>query len=104
MLRPQRVSDAAVMRQLWAERDYRVPSHRQLTADGRPSLEDIETHIASAGEPRLLSVELRESGKVIGYCGLVFHGQGRPDEPEIAFELLAASHHRGMRRRLRRRS
>ena len=29
---------------------------------------------------------------VIGYCGLIFHGNGPPDEPELAYELLRAAH------------
>jgi RimJ/RimL family protein N-acetyltransferase len=37
-------------------------------------------------------VERKETADVIGYCGVVFHGSGAPDEPELAFELLRAAH------------
>ena len=42
--------------------------------------------------PRLLAVERKDTGDVIGYCGLVVHGHGSPDEPELAYELLRAAH------------
>lgn len=92
VLRAQREDDAAVFRQLWTERDLRVPAHRRIAADGRPSLEDIASQIRDAGEPGLLSIVARETERVIGYCGVVFHGNGDPEEPEIAFELLQDSH------------
>ena len=41
-LRPWRVSEAAVIRQLWQERDARVPPHRRLDADGHPTIHDLE--------------------------------------------------------------
>lgn len=63
--------DAEVFHQLWSERDPRVPAHRQLDVQGRPSV-----------------VVLRESATLIGYAGLVFNGKGAEEEPEIAFELL----------------
>lgn len=97
-LRPQRVSDAAVYRQLWAERDVRVPQHRQINLDGRPTEEDIATQIRDerqASRPGLLAVERKAAGDVIGYCGLVFNGDGTNDEPELAFELLRAIHNKG---------
>ena len=37
-------------------------------------------------------MEQKGAGDVIGYCGLVFHGNGSPDEPELAYELLRAVH------------
>lgn len=98
ILRRQRVEDAAVFRQLWAERDARVPPHRRLSADGRPSEEDIVARIRDqdgAMEPGLLTVERKDGGDAIGYCGVVFDGTGHPDEPELAFELLAAVHQQG---------
>ena len=97
-LRPQRVSDAAVYRQLWAERDVRVPQHRQINLEGRPTEEDIATQIRDerqASRPGLLAVERKAAGDVIGYCGLVFNGNGSNDEPELAFELLRAIHNKG---------
>jgi ribosomal-protein-alanine N-acetyltransferase len=92
-LRPQRSEDAPVFRQLWEERDERVPAHRRIDADGHPTIEDIAAHIDS--RPGLLTVVLRKTGDVIGYCGVVFDGSGDPDEPELAFELLRAVHNRG---------
>lgn len=94
-LRPQRAEDAAVFHQLWSERDPRVPVHRRLTAEGRPHVEDIAAHIRAGGESMLFTVVRKEALDVIGYCGLVFHGTGRADEPELAFELLSRMHGRG---------
>ncbi len=89
---------AGVYRQMWAERDPRVPPHRRLDAEGRPTVEDIAAGIAwhlDDPRPGLLAVELEDSGEVIGYCGLVFGGGGVPDEPELAFELLRRVHGHG---------
>lgn len=36
----------------------------------------------------MLSVERKDAGDVIGYCGLIGSGQGAPAEPELAFEFL----------------
>jgi ribosomal-protein-alanine N-acetyltransferase len=97
-LRRPHVKDAAVYRQLWTERDPRVPPHRRISADGRPTVEDIAAQISAKGDepgPRLLTVERKSAGEVIGYCGLTPHGNGSPDEPELAFELLRAAHNRG---------
>ena len=80
-------------RQLWTERDPRVPPHRRLDAEGRPTVEDIATHPHE--EPQLLAVERKDTADVIGYCGLVFHGNGSPDESELAYELLRAAHGHG---------
>jgi RimJ/RimL family protein N-acetyltransferase len=90
LLRPWRVAEAAVQRELWAERDPRVPPHRRIDADGRPTLEDFEEGIRAA-EPSstaLLAIERRAEGDVIGYCGLVDGERGADGEPELAFELL----------------
>lgn len=91
VLRPQKASDAAVFHQLWTERDPRVPPHRHLV-DGRPTVDDIAGSIAEsdpdAEGPRLLAVQLRSTGAVLGYCGLNGHGNGSSAEPEIAYELL----------------
>ena len=96
VLRPQRAPDAEVFRQLWTERDERVPPHRRLSADGRPTVAEIAEEIRRerfAERPGLLTVVLRESDEVIGYCGVVFDGDG--ERPELAFELLRAVHDRG---------
>lgn len=98
VLRPSRVGDAAVYRQLWTERDPRVPAHRRVSAEGRPSVEDIAAQIRAERlepGPGLLAVEPKGTAGVIGYCGLVVHGNSSPDEPELAYELLRAAHGRG---------
>jgi RimJ/RimL family protein N-acetyltransferase len=73
------------------ERDPRVPAHRRIDADGRPTVKDVEDWIRRS--PRsdslgLLAAERKESGDVIGYCGLIATTHGLRDEPELAFELL----------------
>lgn len=40
----------------------------------------------------VLAMEQKSAGDVIGYCGLVCHGNGAPDEPELAYELLRRAH------------
>ncbi|MFE2109927.1 GNAT family N-acetyltransferase [Kitasatospora sp. NPDC059463] len=90
LLRPWRVAEADVQRELWTERDPRVPPHRRIDADGRPTVaelaESIRAHrLWSTG---LLAVERKASHDVIGYCGLVDTGRGPAGEPELAFELL----------------
>ncbi|QSB12825.1 GNAT family N-acetyltransferase [Natronosporangium hydrolyticum] len=95
ILRPRRADEAAVYRQLWTERDPRVPPHRQITPDGRPTVEDIAAQIRTEraeARPWPLAVERKDTADVIGYCGLVFQGNGPPDEPELAYELLRAVH------------
>lgn len=98
LLRRQEVGDAAVWRRLWTERDPRVPPHRRLDSEGRPTVEDIAATIRDHRDqpgPGLLTVERKEEGDVIGYCGLVFTGKGEGDEPELAFELLRDVHNHG---------
>lgn len=105
LLRPSRPEDASVYQQLWTERDHRVPAHRRLDRDGRPTVADIVSDIhAEAARPddvfRLLALERRDIGDVIGYCGLVPGGVTFPDgstptEPELAFELLQAAQGHG---------
>jgi ribosomal-protein-alanine N-acetyltransferase len=94
ILRQSRVDDAATYRQLWSERDPRVPPHRRPDAEGRPTIEDIAAEVRA--EPGvwsgLLAVERKGTGDVIGYCGLLAHGNGPPDEPELAYELLCTAH------------
>ena len=100
ILRHRRVDEAAIYRQLWTERDRRVPPHRRISPDGRPTEEDIAAQIRAADEesrPGILAVEPKGTADVIGYCGLIFHGNVRtrglpPDEPELAYELLRAAH------------
>lgn len=88
LLRPWRVEEAAIQREMWLERDPRVPPHRRIDADGQPALAEFEDSIraddlSSAG---LLAVQRKAEGDVVGYCGLV--GGGGVHEPELAFELL----------------
>ncbi|GMA23129.1 N-acetyltransferase [Luteimicrobium album] len=97
-LRPWHVEDAVFHRALWLERDLRVPAHRRVGADGRPTVADLEGWIrryVPEPAPGLLVVELRGSGEPIGYCGLVANSVGRPDEPELAFEFLRSSWNQG---------
>ena len=97
-LRHRRVGEAAIYRQLWAERDLRVPPHRRINSEGRPTVEDIAAQVrAEHAEPGpgILAVELKGTADVIGYCGLTFPGNGSADEPELAYELLRAAHGRG---------
>lgn len=97
-LRPWRVSDAAVSRELWAERDPRVPPHRRLDAQGHPTLAELETSIRDMPPPDrigLLVVESRERCEVLGYCGLISSTLLPQDEPELAYELLRRHQGRG---------
>lgn len=90
LLRPWRVPEAVVQRELWAERDPRVPPHRRLDEAGRPTLHEMEAWIrdgARAPGLGLLAVERRGEGDVIGYCGLIDGAVGA-HEPELAYELL----------------
>ena len=95
LLRRRRVDESAVYRQLWIERDRRVPPHRQIDAEGRPTLEELAAVIRAEREdirPGMLAVERKDTGDVIGICGLVFQESRPPDEPELAYELLRAAH------------
>jgi ribosomal-protein-alanine N-acetyltransferase len=89
LLRRWRVGEAAIQREMWIERDPRVPPHRRIDADGHPTLADFEAAIL-ATEPSsvgLLAVERKAVGDTIGYCGLVDSEHGA-HEPELAFEFL----------------
>jgi ribosomal-protein-alanine N-acetyltransferase len=89
------VDEAAIYRQLWTERDPRVPPHRRIDSRGRPTVEDIAAQIRAereASEQVILAVERKGTADVIGYCGLVFHDDGTPDGPELAYELLRTAH------------
>ncbi|MEU6846341.1 GNAT family N-acetyltransferase [Streptomyces sp. NPDC046716] len=90
VLRPWRVTEAAVQRELWTERDPRVPLHRQIDTDGHPTVADLEESIRThrVWSSGLLAVERKALGDVIGYCGLVDSERGSAGEPELAFELL----------------
>ena len=95
ILRRSRAGDAVIYRQLWTERDPRVPPHRRISPQGRPAEEDIAAQISAEREepgPGILAVERKGTADVIGYCGLIFDGTGSPDEPELAYELLRAAH------------
>lgn len=97
VLRPWRVAEAVVQRELWTERDPRVPPHRRIDAEGRPTVEDLEEWIRGSrpSSTGLLAVERRAAGDVVGYCGLVDSGRGPDGEPELAFELLRRARGQG---------
>jgi [ribosomal protein S5]-alanine N-acetyltransferase len=95
ILRRRRAGEAAIYRQLWTERDPRVPPHRRISPEGRPTEEDIAAQIRTERQesrPGILAVERKGTVGVIGYCGLTFPGNGSPDEPQLAYELLRAAH------------
>ncbi len=77
------------MHELWSERDPRVPPHRRISADGRPTVAELAESIRShpPASVGLLAIEVLGSRDVVGYCGLV-DGRAFPGEPELAFELL----------------
>lgn len=92
LLRPWQVDDASVQREMWIERDPRVPPHRRIDADGHPLVDEFEEAIRAdeSSSVRLLAVERKVVGDPIGYCGLVDGGQGAQGAhgPELAFEFL----------------
>lgn len=97
VLRPWRADEAAVMRQLWSERDPRVPEHRRIDAAGEPSVETIRAQILRPRAPLgLLAAQERQTGRVVGCCGLVEADGGCPGEAEIAFELLQSAWGQGL--------
>lgn len=79
ILRPRRVDGAAIYRQLWTERDPRVPPRGQIDSEGRPTVKDIAAQIraerADSG-PGILVVQRNGTADAIGYCGLIFQGNG----------------------------
>lgn len=97
LLRPWRVAEAVVQRELWTERDPRVPPHRRIDATGHPTVDDLEEWIRTHQPTSigLLAVERRAGRDVIGYCGLIDSGRGSEGEPELAFELLRRVRGRG---------
>lgn len=92
LLRPRRVEEAALFRGLWAERDERVPARRRIDAEGRPTVADVAALLAE--DHGVWAVERRDTGEVLGYCGLVLDDDA-PDAPEIVFELFATAHGQG---------
>ena len=91
MLRPWRVAEAAVQHELWTERDPRVPPHRRIDGEGRPTVADLEESIRTSEPPSstgVLAIERKVTHDVVGYCGLIDSGRGAAGEPELAFELL----------------
>src|SRR5580658_576910 len=98
VLRPWRVAEGVVLHELWTERDPRVPPHRRIDPDGRPTVGDLENWIRT-NEPSssigLLAVERKDARDVIGYCGLIDSGRGSNGEPELAFELLRRAWRQG---------
>jgi len=89
MLRPWQVADAVIQRQMWAERDPRVPPHRRIDPEGHPTVTDIEESMRTVrpSSASFLVVERKRGGEVIGSCGLIDSGRGH-QEPELAYELL----------------
>lgn len=95
VLRRRRADQAAVYRRLWTERDPRVPPHRRISPEGRPTVEDIAARIRAERQepgPGILAVQRKGTADVIGYCGLSCRGNGSFQEPELVYELLRAAH------------
>lgn len=90
LLRPWRVAEAAIQRELWTERDPRVPPHRRIDMQGRPTVGDLEDWIRHNQPTSIgfLAIQRKAAGDVIGYSGLIDCGRGAPGEPELAYELL----------------
>jgi RimJ/RimL family protein N-acetyltransferase len=100
-LRPLGPSDVDVVHRLWAERDPRLPAHRRVDDEGRPTREEVRDRLTVQREESLrtgiglLAIERRDAAGVIGYCGLVV-GSASVEEPELAFELLRSVHGAGI--------
>ncbi|MGN8050881.1 GNAT family N-acetyltransferase [Curtobacterium sp. 22159] len=93
-LRPRRAGDAGLHRTLWTERDPRVPAHRRIGSDGRPTVADLEDQIRrddTTPAPGLLVVERRDTAAALGYCGLVANSADPTGAPELAYEFLRAT-------------
>lgn len=97
ILRPWRVAEAGIQRELWTERDPRVPPHRRIDASGNPTLAAFEEAIRVPKPPSggLLAIERKEVGDVVGYCGLIESDTPVPEGPELAFELLQRAWRQG---------
>lgn len=99
ILRRWMVSDAAMQRRLWAERDPRVPPHRRLSADGHPTTADLADRIRredTGSGWNLLAAVRKETGGFVGYCGLIENTHGPAHEPELAYELLREEWGKGL--------
>jgi ribosomal-protein-alanine N-acetyltransferase len=95
LLRPWRQADATLQRQLWEERDPRVPPHRRIAPTGHPTVADLKARILTydgTPTPGLLVAESHM--RSIGYCGLI-KNDANADEPELAFEFLRAVWNQG---------
>ena len=82
ILRCRSVDEAGVYRRLWMERGARVPAHRRIDAEGRPTVEDIASEIRmERGEPRpgVLAVERKSAGDVTG----PIHGPAAHPRPTL---------------------
>lgn len=97
-LRRMRPADAELQHTLWEQRDARVPEHRRIDANGKPTVTDIALWISreehSDRRFHLLTVVESSTGNAIGYCGL------NPDArdhraAELAYELLVSAHGQG---------
>ena len=69
-----------------------VLPHRRISPGGRPTEEDIAAQIRAERtepEPGILAVERKGTADVIGYCGLIFHGDGSPGEPSLPTSCCA---------------
>ncbi|HJG79296.1 MAG TPA: GNAT family N-acetyltransferase [Brevibacterium senegalense] len=92
--------DRRAVRNLWRERDPRVPARRRIDAQDRPTEAQVGASIATQVEEsartglQMYAVELRAAPGVIGYCGLSI-GDATEAEPEIVFELARSVHGRG---------
>jgi ribosomal-protein-alanine N-acetyltransferase len=97
LLRPWRATEADIYRELWSERDPRVSPHRRISADGRPTVTDLEhwIRVNPPSDVGMLAIERKDMHDVLGYCGLVDSGRGAPREPELAFELLQRARRHG---------
>lgn len=91
-LRRMGLADSAALRDLWLERDPRVPAWRRIDADGRPTVMEfndlIASELAEADRTGLLkwAIERRGVPGLIGYCGLRASAVNS-HEPELVFEV-----------------
>lgn len=90
-LRPWENTDVEFHRQLWEERDERVPASRRITTDGHPTVAEMQGWLRTyrpIPTPGLFVVEQLGTPGAVGYCGLIENSLGRMEEPELAFEFL----------------
>ena len=89
LLLPWRVAEAVVLRELSTNAIHgcrRTAASTRMATPARGA-RGGDPH-QPAGDGRLLAVERKAAGDVIGYCGLIDSGRGSEGEPELAFELL----------------